>query len=174
MPGASSHSHARPVAGLVTVAASTSIAGDQENGPALASTGRAAAPSARASHSVPLGLPTTGNGDADATRKASQRPSRDQAAATAPAGAATACRAAGRPGTNPSSTYSRPDDTNASRPWPEKAAAPTAGRGACRDPGPPGRPAAAGLEQVPPAGAPDTGAREAAPWEARAGEDAAA
>ena len=43
MPGASSHSHARPVAGFVTVAASTSVAGDQENGPALASTGRAAA-----------------------------------------------------------------------------------------------------------------------------------
>jgi hypothetical protein len=46
VPGRSSHSQDRPLAGFVTVAASTSVTGDQENGPALASTGRAALPSA--------------------------------------------------------------------------------------------------------------------------------
>ncbi len=59
-PGWSSHACVRPVVGSVMVAASTSAAGDQENGPASASTGRASSPSARASHSVPLGAETAG------------------------------------------------------------------------------------------------------------------
>ena len=80
------------------------MAGDQENGPALASTGRAALPSARASHSVPVGSETMGYADGGATRKASQRPSGDHAGAVAPPGPATVCSVAGCPETEPSST----------------------------------------------------------------------
>src|SRR5216683_495833 len=72
--------------------------------------------------------------------KASQRPSGDQAGATAPAGAATVCSVADSLAADPSRTYSRPDDTNASLPWPANAAAPIDGSRPGRCAGPPARP----------------------------------
>src|SRR5260370_38030039 len=75
--------------------------------------------------------------------KASKRPSGDHAGATAPAGAATVCSVADSLAADPSRTYSRPDDTNASLPWPANAAAPIDGSRPGRCAGPPARPPAA-------------------------------